>query len=300
MFQFPLPAHHMMPPLERRVGIPVVEPPQLLKPRSSVRTLVDNCLVELVASLFINLATLLCWPNNQQPSEADDRLLQFVPPLTLGLVLLCIKDEDYFFPDGAPTVTLVMWILGGYNWHHMASRLLGHTIGFALALWIGTAVDLPPLVHRVEHAHTAVFALELVGTLIEHLAVVFVLLPLLPPAHAHESQQQGFAFPKVKLKSHQDTQPPPNHAVMHAALTFAALHWCLWRGFCVDMSPITTLLVAILRTLRPTAAMSVQAIWDVAIMALWGQFVGFCLCMLFAALYMPRETKLWAARNLKH
>ena len=71
------------------------------------RTLLDNFMVEFMASLFVCLATILCWT----PSTTDT--LQFVPSLVLGLVLICIKDEDYFFPDTSPTVTFVLWVLGG-------------------------------------------------------------------------------------------------------------------------------------------------------------------------------------------
>ena len=273
MFQFPLPAYQA-----ELGGRPRVQAPAPTPVHVYWRSLLDNCLVEVIASLFINLATVLCWPDAE-----DTGPLQFVPALALGLVLLCLKDEDYFFPDGAPTVTLVLWILGGYAWPHMLARLCGQAIGFGLALAIALSTEPLKLEHRVEHAHTAVFALELVGTMVEHLAVVFVLMPLLPPTSPSE---QG----KVRPKAHQDTPPPSNAAVMHAAVTFAVLHWCLWRGLCVEMSPPTTLLVAILR--------GHHTHWETVRMALWGQAVGLGACMAYAALFIPRETKYWPGRLL--
>jgi hypothetical protein len=243
------------------------------------RELVDNCLVELIASLFFNLATLVCWP------DPNDAAIQFMAPLTLGLILLCIKDEDYFFPDGAPTVTFVLWILGGYAWQHVIARFVGQGLGFGLALTIGAGARLPPFKHRYEHPLGVLFALELLGTMLEHLAVVYVLLPLLPPATpSHRT------FPKVKPKAHPDTQPPANASVMHAALVIAVLHWCLWRGFGVEMNPCLTMLIALLYPAHG---------WDFVVISLWGQAVGVGACLLYAGLYVPRDTKLWPARHLK-
>ena len=256
------------------------------------RTLLDNCLIELIAALFLHLVTVLCWPG---PDAAPmDVFLQFAPAVVLGLNLLCIKDEDYFFPDGAPTVTLVLWILGGYNWQHVAARVFGQAAGVGITLWITlAATDVSPLKHRTDHPHAVLFALELIGTLIEHLAVVYVLLPLLPPLSSAVPHIGGMR--KVKLKAHPDTQPPPNSAVMHAAITFSVLHWCLWRGLSVDMSPSMTLLIATLHSARHTPG----DVWSTAVVALWGQLVGVCLCVLYAALYVPRDIKFWPARHLK-
>jgi glycerol uptake facilitator-like aquaporin len=276
MFQFPLPAYQAEHGGGRPPRVAVVPLPMPTPAHVYWRSLLDNCMVEAIATLFISLTTILCWPE-----VSDTGPLQFMPPLALGLVLLCLKDEDYFFPDGAPTVTLVLWVLGGYAWPHMLARLCGQAIGTGLALAIALGAEVPKLDHRVEHARAAVFALELVGTMVEHLAVVFMLMPLLPPTSPSE---QG----KVRPKAHQDTPPPPNSAVMHAAISFSVLHWCLWRGLCVEMSPPLTLMVAILRGSR--------AHWDVVSMALWGQAVGLGACMAYAALFIPRETKYWPAR----
>lgn len=310
MFQFPLPAyaaprrppplfehhHHggVPPPITMLMDVPPDDHHHLtiLIGERPWRTLIDNCVIELIASLFINLATILCWPR----ADGGDGALQFVPALALGLALLCLKDEDYFFPDGSPTVTFVLWVLGGYAWPHTVARMLGQAGGFALALWICLGIrDMgPQLVHRVEHAAPIVFALEVIGTMIEHLAIIYVLLPLLPPASLGPANAAAWwVFPtqrKVKPKSHQDAQAPSNPAVLHAAVTFATLHWCLWRGFGVDMNPAVTLLIGILR----------GGIWDTVAVALWGQLVGLALAVVYAAFYVPREAKYWPARNLKH
>ena len=252
------------------------------------RTLVDNLVVELLSSLFVNLVTILCW------TASTTDLLQFMPSVTLGLVLVCIKDEDYFFPDTSPTVTFVLWVLGGYTWIHVVARLVGQLIGFAIAAWICLYAALPALDYRVEHPLTVVFALEVIGTTMEHMAVVYVILPLLPPAHVHlsypslQQQQQQRGLPRVKAKSHHETQAPSNPMVMHAALTFAGLHWCLSRGFCIEMSPMVTLLVLLLRCNAKDAGDRMGLFWSVATISLWAQVVGVLACVAYVALFAPR------------
>ena len=250
------------------------------------RTLVDNLVVELLSSLFVNLVTILCWT----ASTTDP--LQFMPSVTLALVLVCIKDEDYFFPDTSPTVTFVLWVLGGYTWIHVVARLIGQLIGFAIAAWICLYTALPALDYRVEHPLTVIFALEVIGTTMEHMAVVYVILPLLPPAHVHLAypslQQQQRGIPRVKAKSHHETQAPSNPMVMHAAFTFAGLHWCLSRGFCIEMSPMVTLLVLLLRCNAKDAGDRIGLFWSVATISLWAQVVGVLTCVAYVALFAPR------------
>ena len=261
------------------------------------RSLVDNVVVELLASMFVNLATILCWTSSTSDS------LQFVPSVVLGLVFMCIKDEDYFFPDGSPTVTFVLWVLGGYTWIHMAARVVGQALGFGLSLWICMMAVVPPLNMRVEQGLSCMFALELIGTALEHMAIVYVILPLLPPAssspttnpttnssNSNNNNQSGLRMlRKVKPKSHHESQAPPNPMVMHASLVFAGLHWCLSKGLCIEMSPMVTLLVAILRS----NAGHHENAWSLAIVAIWAQFVGVGLCVAYVSLFAPRETKYW-------
>lgn len=300
----------------------------------------DDFMVECMASLFVCLATILCWTS----STTDP--MQYMPALVLGLVLICIKDENYFFPDTSPTVTFVLWVLGGYGWGHMVARMCGQTTGFAIALWICLHAELAPLRYRVEHGLPIVFALETIGTVLEHMAVVYVILPLLPPAHGPQQQSHHHhhrhhhhpnlnnttndnfnnnnnAYPsyyhpyrqqplvegqynnnnndayepsgwrgvrRVKPKSHHEAQAPHNSTVLHAALVFAGLHWCLSRGFCIEMTPLTTLLLAILRSAREGDAAT--SAWATATIALWAQAVGVLVTVSYVALFAPRSSFL--------
>ena len=255
------------------------------------RSMIDNCVIEFMAVLFINLTTIMCWDYS-----GDNQALQFIPALVLGLVLLCLKDEDYFFPDASHTVTLVMWALGGYHtWSQPCARLLGQTVGLAVSVWICSSAALPNIVIHVQHPLSIVFTLEMIGTALEHMAVVYVILPLLSPEN---SQGLNFKFPKVKPKSHKDTEAPSNQSVMHAAITFTGVHFCLWRSFNVEMNPSITVLLAYVRQIQNHESEhggGGPSPWSHATTAVWGQLVGVLVCVVYTVLYVPRESKYWPA-----
>ena len=164
------------------------------KEKEQWRSMIDNCIIEFMSSLFVNLATIMCWD-----WSGDNQSLQYIPALVLGLVLMCLKDEDYFFPDATHTVTLVVWALGGYHtWIQPTARLCGQTIGFAVSIWICSFATLPHIKIHVQHPLSIVFVLEMIGTALEHMAVVYVILPLLPPENSHGGK---FKFPKVSALS---------------------------------------------------------------------------------------------------
>ena len=84
---------------------------------------------------------------------------------------------------------------------------------------------------------------------------------------------------------------------MHAAITMSTLHWCLWRGFCVEMNPCVTILLALMLQKQGGGEEGTNGdkdvIWAHAKMALWGQAVGIFLCIVYVAMYAPRESKYW-------
>ena len=281
-------------------------------------SMIDNCLVEFLAALFINLVTILCWD-----WSGDNYFLQFIPAIVYGIVLLCLKDGDYFFPDALPTVTLLVWAIGGYrNWTQPCGRLLGQCVALGLSVWICSAATLPRIVIHVQHPLVVVFSLELIATMIEHLAVVYIIVPLLPPENSHGAD---FKFPKVKAKSHQETMAPSNQSVLHAAFTFGTVHFCLWRAFNAEMNMAVTILVAYVRQFQldnninnssfDNYALNRQNIsaniisrsllsttiatgpsldispWTHGATALWGQCAGILLCIIYVVLYIPRENK---------
>jgi hypothetical protein len=199
-------------------------------------------------------------------------------------------------------------------------------VALGLSVWICSVATLPRVVIHVQHPLIVVFALELFATMIEHMAVVYIIIPLLPPENSHGS---NFKFPKVKPKSHQETIAPSNQSLLHAAFTFGTVHFCLWRAFNAEMNMAVTILVAYVRQLQldsnninssnlDSYALSRQNIsasvisrgllsttstvtagsssldispWSHGATALWGQCAGILLCIIYVVLYIPRENK---------
>lgn len=121
----------------------------------------------------------------------------------------------------------------------------------------------------------------------------------------------------MKPKSHEDTAAPSNKSVMHAAITFIGVHFCLWRSLNVEMNPAITMLIAYVRCLQKkdgsssssllghasssvvglndSSAITIIEPWDHATMGLWGQAVGLFVCIIYTVMYIPREAKYWPA-----
>jgi hypothetical protein len=163
-------------------------------------------------------------------------------------------------------------------------------VAFALSFWICSYATIPTMVYVKEHPLWIVFMLELLATALEHMAVVYVIMPLLPPI----TYSTGFLTVKVKPKSDHTAKAPTNQTVLHAALTFSVLHWLLWRAFGTEMNPAVTVIIAYLRKRQLTSAgddTHHHAVdpWHHAIMAIWGQIVGLIVCIIYTLMYNPRR-----------
>ena len=267
------------------------------------RSMIDNLCIEVFSSTVINLTSIFGYDYS-----GDNFALQFTPALIVGLLMMGLKDEDYYFPDASPLVTLLMWAIGGYSsWMQAASRLAGHTLGFFISLWICSRATLPKLiVQHVLQPTSIIFALEAIMTLVEHLAVVYVIVPLLP-APSSSNGSVSWSFSRVRHKSHRENTPPSNKLIMHAAFVFVLIHWCMWRTFETEMNPSTAVLMAYVREKQRSAYNStVDAfkhkydgvdIWGRCTVQVWGQLVGLLACVIYTLLFIPRESKIWHAKS---
>ena len=192
------------------------------------RSLADNFIIEFVASLFVHISLALFWNANDE--------LRFAPAATLGLVLLCLKDEDLFFPDASPTVTFLLYALGGYNWPHLCARLMGQLSALGLSIWFCSVAVLPPLAFRVYQPMEVVFFTEALASTFEHLTVIYMVLPLLPLAARPTAAAEGLHILFYRARSKRDsTESPPMANVVNAALVIAVLHYVLQRGLCAEV-----------------------------------------------------------------
>ena len=216
----------------------------------TARSIVDNFLIEFVATLLILITVVLF-------GAADDDM-RFAPSLAIGLGILCFKDEDLFFPDASATVSVILYHLGAYNAAELLARLFGQLC--ALAVAFAVFVDQ----HHHHHAPVAplgmVFFYELMGTVMEHLTIIYFVVPMLTAAN------------NAALMRKREVTGPPNGVVAHTAFVVTSLHFLLQRGLRAEMNPMATILLAMLQILP----------LDYALIALAAQCIG----VFFAAGYL--------------
>jgi threonine/homoserine/homoserine lactone efflux protein len=126
--------------------------------------------------------------------------------------------------------------------------------------------------HFVEMGRPAgvVVAFEMMSTVIEHMGAVYLFFPMLPMLG------QG----RVRAKHHHETEPPMLYEVIHASLSFAAIHWALRLSFLCEMNPLVTLVRHCVW----------REGWEEMVLALWGQAVGILIAMIYVVnYYSPRK-----------
>jgi hypothetical protein len=231
----------------------------LLPQRSQMaRSLVDNFLIEFIATLLIYVAAVLY--------GAADGDMRFAPSLAIGLVIICLKDEDLFFPDASATVSVILYYLGAYNVTELMTRLCGQFC--ALAVAAAMFIDAH---HNEIHGSAPlkmVFFYEWIGTILEHLTIVYFVVPMLSNASA--------ANASILRKS--ELTGPPSGAVAHTAVAVTVLHFLLQRGLHAEMNPTATILLASL------SIMSVNH----AVTALAGQCIGVIFSLVYLSAFAPR------------
>lgn len=273
--------------------------------------LIDSFLIEMLSSIFVTLSVIFSWD-----WHGDNFALQFIPGIALGLIMVCIKDEDYFFPDASPFVTILIWSMGGYvSWLQSLVRLTAHGAGFAIALWICVSSPIPVMTYHRRYSNEVYFGLEAFTTALEHISIVYVIMPLLP---AVNNQGTRFLFPRFKPKSHPDTQAPSNTTVLHAALIFSLIHWVFWRMLSCEMNPSVLATLSYLRVMQEQKCINLNPHYDIpsdyyiygcardkakdhqdlsdhwkyGIAGIWGQVVGLVVSLLYAFLFIPRTYKI--------
>ena len=60
---------------------------------------------------------------------------QIIPTAAIYAVMVCMKDGDCFFPDATPSVTVLLWIMGGYDtWVQPFARISGQLLASGMAV----------------------------------------------------------------------------------------------------------------------------------------------------------------------
>ena len=130
-----------------------------------------------------------------------------------------------------------------------------------------------PKFEGVERPGAVVLSFELLSTLIEHMGVVYLFIPMLPPL-------LGPGARRVKAKHHHETEAPGVPEVMQAALAFSVLHWMLRLTFMSEMHPLVTVV---------KSALANEG-WEECLMAVWGQLLGLLVAQVYTfTYYAPRK-----------
>jgi hypothetical protein len=276
-------------------------------PTDHWRAVVDNFMIEFLAALFINVSAVMYGgmkANSADPLFADP-WIQLIPAIVMGLVMMSLKDDDFFFPDTTQTMTLLMWAVGAYdNWVHPLARIMGQTAAIGATLWLFKDTAVPQWV-SFGRLPSVIFATEMFCMIIEHMAVVYLFLPLLPAIVHSQIIQQSKGL-RVQPKRHPETEEPTNQMVMHASVAFAGVHWCLRLSFLSEINPSLSLVKSTLWVWQYQRQGSNHThtehhigvedeIWSECLMAVWGQLVGFLIALVYIVHYLPLRKSIIAA-----
>ena len=261
-------------------------------PTDHWQAVIDNFIIEFLAALFINVSAVMYGGMKAESHDPhfSDPWTQLIPAIVMGLVMMTLKDDDFFFPDSAQTITLLMWSVGAYdNWVHPFARIMGQTVAIGVTIWLCKDIPIPEWV-SLGRPSTVIFSTEMISTIIEHMSIVYLFLPLLPTIVHKQINNARQVNPKLRVqaKNHQETEEPTNQVVMHASVAFAGLHWCLRLCFIAEISSSLSFIKSTLWAWQQASdAVKVDEIWNECLMAIWGQCVGFLVALVYIVHYIP-------------
>jgi glycerol uptake facilitator-like aquaporin len=186
---------------------------------------------------------LLTYSAAYMPDSETDYLKQYVSSICVFAVIMTMKDSDYFFPDGTPMTTIMLYAAtlytnaaGETKWGDIIGRITGQLLGFALVVYICVEnkhyVTTHGMLSSSHRSSALIHAVnEGLGTLIESIAIAYATIPLMTPYE----KQDG-------LKSKSEAFPPENSNLWIVALSLSAIHYTLERIFQASMNPLVTLM----------------------------------------------------------
>jgi hypothetical protein len=128
-------------------------------------------------------------------------------------------------------------------------------------------------VYPFKRSHASLFMFEMLSTTIEHMAAIYLFIPMLPMI------SQG----KVRAKHHHETEAPAINEVMYAALAFGGIHWALRMSFMGEMNPLVTVV-------RACVLWYGKKTGEEMLVMLWSEIVGVIIAMVYITnYYAPRK-----------
>jgi hypothetical protein len=246
--------------------------------RDTKPELLKHLVLEGMASILLTMSTLY------MPDAPDDQLKQYVSSICIFTVVVALKDAQYFFPDGTPLVTFMLWQANLYTtqdgktrYLNILARVVGHLAGWGLIMGFANVnrgifkqyVDLP-----FTHTHYEIYCVqECLGTMLECIAITFATIPLMS---AYDTENIN---PSNAIESKLEAMPPTNDKLALVGLALAAIHYTLERVFHATMNPLTAIMHGYIRG---------DDVWKVATICA-SQVCGIILAAAYVKLCTPSE-----------
>ena len=247
--------------------------------------LIAHAVLEMIASILFTYSSIY------MPDSSVDYLKQYVSSVCVFVVVMSLKDSNFFFPDGTPLVTAMLWAATLYTdknnntmWRDIRARIVGQLAGVGVVFFLvyhnkaelKKYADIPTLNETIHSSIWLHSVNEGIGTLIECIAITFATIPLIMP---YEDEDFSTAEPDNMLKSKFEANPPSNDALITVALSLAAIHYTLERLFQATMNPFSKCIQLYIQD-------APAWMW---VGPLIGQIIGAVLAGMYVKLFIPSE-----------
>ena len=237
----------------------------------------SHMLLEMSASIITTYSAFYMPPSEQ------DYLKQYVSSLCIFAIVVSLKDSHYFFPDGTPQVTLILWAAtlytdekGTTKWGDILSRVIGQLIGWAWVFGMATTNKANIIQYAdIPHHHSPIWLHSInegISTMIECIAIAFAVIPIMAP-------YKNATSPGNLIQSKSESYPPNNATLAATALSLAVIHYVLERTFQSTMNPLNTIIQVYMQEKEQT-----QEKWVLPIVM---QLLGILAACIYVYMYKP-------------
>jgi glycerol uptake facilitator-like aquaporin len=264
---------------------PTAEEKQTYEDNRYYQELIAHAVLEMIASILFTYSSIY------MPDSGSDYLKQYVSSVCIFTVVMSLKDSNYFFPDGTPLVTAMLWAATLYTdknnntmWRDIRARVVGQLAGVAVVSFLvynnkaelKRYADIPTLNGTIHSSIWLHSVNEGIGTWIECIAITFATIPLIMP---YEDEDLDVADPDNMLKSKFEANPPSNDALITVALSLATIHYTLERLFQATLNPFSKCIQLYIQD-------APAWMWYGPLI---GQIIGAVLAGVYVKLFIPSE-----------
>ena len=258
-----------------------------------IKDLFDNAFIEFLAALILLSSAIY------EPHMQGDILAQLVSGAAIVVVMMTLKDKNYFCPDGSFMVTVVLMCAGAYTgankgvtWREkviaQAKATLQH-LPDIFVRWTGQILAFIVLYYGVVQprrnslkdapfeqimGESLEITNEFLATMMECVGTAFCIMPLLRPDGDARDPNYENAF-----ASKTDTDPPTNKRLYVAATSLGLLRIVLERLFRTTMNPFAFVLQC--------EIIGQECSHDKQTAVIGAQFCGLFVAGVYSYMYLP-------------